>query len=96
LFLKSEDMSIYAVVHCCSASEHDEDNISYHGMIEKEYAVNENILVSELRCASVDTFQAPSCFVVENKAGLSFKVGSDDKKVNNRLTLNQLTTSNGK
>jgi len=67
-FTKSHDISIYAVVHCCFASEHDEDGILVECW-KKEHCVRDNKFVPLLRCVSVDTFETP-CFVVEDRPGL--------------------------
>jgi hypothetical protein len=86
-FLKAEDLSIYAVVQCCNASNHDEDGHLVERW-KKEYDVDEemNILVPKLRCVSVDAFEEP-CFVVEDKPGLSEEMGSETKMMNNGVTL---------
>ena len=44
------------------------------------------VLVPQLRCVSVDTFE-DSCFVVEDKPGLFEELGSDLRKINNGITL---------
>ena len=54
----------------------------------KEYGIDEvmKVLVPQLRCVSVDTFE-DSCFVVEDKPGLFEELGSDLRKINNGITL---------
>jgi len=65
--LQANDNSIHAVVHCCNASNHKEDGKLLERWY-KEYGIDEvmKVLVPQLRCVSVDTFE-DSCFVVEDK-----------------------------
>jgi len=83
-FSKSHDNSIYAVVHCCFASEHDEDGILMECW--KKYCVRNNKFVPLLRCVSVDTFETP-CFVVEDRPGLHEEYGTNLRHINNGVTL---------
>jgi len=84
-FLQAEDMSIYAVAHCCCACDHEGDSILMERWT-KEYAVDENMLVPVLRCVSVDSIECP-CFVVEDKTGVFEEMGRNVRKMNNGVTL---------
>jgi len=74
-------------VHEWNASNRDEDC----GKMEKEYGVDAvmNILVSKLKYVSVDAFE-DSCFVVEDEPGLFEEMGSNNKRMNNGVTLVKL------
>jgi len=84
-FTKLDDETIYALVHCCKATTHEEDGILVERW-KKEYLVQNNTYVPLLRLVSVDTFEA-SCFVVEDKHGLHEEYGSHLNKINNGVTL---------
>jgi len=87
-FLQSEEnQSIQAVLQCCNASEHNEDGILVERW-KKEYDVDEvmNVLVSKLRCVSVDALEEP-CFVVEDKPGIIEQLGTNVRQMSNGVTL---------
>jgi len=84
-FLRAADETIHAMTHCCVASDHSEDSISCV-TLEKEYRVEDNILVPLLRCVSIDTSETP-CFLVKDKHRLCEEMGVDLKKINNGITL---------
>jgi len=86
-FLKAIDDSIHAVVHCCNASNHDKDGTLVERW-NKEYGIDNvmKVLVPQLRCVSVDSFEN-SCFVVEDKPGLFEELGTDISALNNGITL---------
>jgi len=84
-FLKSQEGSIEAIVHCCMASDHKGEGILVERW-EKEFEYDGRKLVPLLRCVSVDTFEEP-CFVVEDKPGLMEEYGNDPRKMNNGVTL---------
>jgi len=84
-FMKSEDESIYALIHSCYANDHKEDGI----LVEcwrKEYKVFHNKPQPLLRCVSVESFEEP-CFVVEDKPGLFEDYGSIPMHIINGVTL---------
>jgi len=76
-FLKSQDDSIEAIMHCCMASDHNDDGILVERW-KKEFEYDGRNLVPLLRCVSVDSFEEP-CFVVEDKPGLMEEYGNDPK-----------------
>jgi len=86
-FLKAIDDSIHAVVQCCNASNHDQDGTLIERW-KKEYGIDEikKVLVPQLRCVSVDSFE-DLCFVVEDKPGLFEELGTDISELNNGITL---------
>ena len=73
-FMKSEDESVYALIHSCYANDHKEDGILVEHW-RKEYKVFHNKPQPLLRCVSVESFEEP-CFVVEDKPGLFQDYGS--------------------
>ena len=86
-FLQANDDSIHAVVHCCNASDHKEDGKLLERWY-KEYGIDDKkkVLVPQLRCVSVDTFEEP-CFVVEDKPGLFEILGTELQKIYNGITV---------
>jgi len=86
-FLKATDDSIHAMVHCCNASNHNKDGTLVERW-NKECGIDEvnKVLVPQLRCVSVDSFE-DSCFVVEDKPGLLEESGTNIHELNKGITL---------
>ncbi len=84
-FMKSEDDSIYAVIHSCYANSHEEDGILMERW-KKEYKVSQNKIEPLLRCVSVDSFEEP-CFVVEDRHGLFEEYDTDPIHISKGVTL---------
>ena len=84
-FMKSQDDSIYAVIHSCYANSHEEDGILVERW-KKEYKICCTKIEPLLRCVSVESFEEP-CFVVEDRPGLFEEYGTDQIHINNGVTL---------
>jgi len=80
-----DDNSVFAIVHCCKSTTHDDDSILMERW-KKEYVIDDGLVVLVFRYVSIDAFEAP-CFVVEDKPRIYEEHGFDISEIENGITL---------